>query len=145
MSPSQSAAASLCDHSLSAVMIEIVKHLFRLSGFDQGPHGHRDHKVFTVSSMHLLFLTMRPPFGKVLPLVPEIKEGVEFMGCLEDDMAAPAAVAAVRTAPRDKLLPPEVGRSSSAVACLDIYGCVVYKFHFNCLYIFVFMTDQIIF
>ena len=50
-------------------------------------------------------------------------------GSAEDDIAAFAAVAAVRSAFRYKLFPPEAHATASAVPGFDVYFGFINKFH----------------
>jgi hypothetical protein len=59
----------------------------------------------------------------------QIQQGVVRLGRPENDVAALAAVAAVRTAFGDELLPPETHAARAAVSAPDKYLGFVNEFH----------------
>jgi hypothetical protein len=63
---------------------------------------------------------MAAPVGYVSRVVAKMDERVVLVGRLHVDVAAPAAVAARRTTPRDDLLAAEGRNAVSAVARLDV-------------------------
>jgi hypothetical protein len=79
--------------------------------------------------MHILAHNVLTSLCPVLPVIAEINEGVQFIGSFENDMASPAAVAAVRTASRHILLPPETDTPPAAVTGFYKYLYVIDKIH----------------
>jgi hypothetical protein len=63
-------------------------------------------------------------------LVAVVDQGVEIVLSDENDVAALAAIATVRSAELNKLLAPEARRAGAAVAALHIDFALVEKFHF---------------
>jgi len=68
-------------------------------------------------------------FSDLMLTIFQIQQGVVRLGRPEDDVAALAAVAAVRTAFGDELLPPETHAARAAVSAPDEYLGFVNKFH----------------
>jgi len=62
-------------------------------------------------------------------LVAIVEEGVEVRHAFQDDVAAPAAVAAVRPAELDILLPPEADGAVAPVAGADINLGLIEELH----------------
>ena len=67
--------------------------------------------------------------GLEMLLVAEVDQRVEAAGAFDDDVAAAAAVAAVRAAELDEFLAPERDAARSAVAGANIDARLIEKFH----------------
>jgi hypothetical protein len=59
----------------------------------------------------------------------KVEQGVMVLGCDHDHVAAPAAIAAARSAARDKLFTPERKAAVAAVARFDGNDDFIYKQH----------------
>ena len=95
-------------------------HRAGLPVLDDGPGGDADHQVGGVPPVHVLALSVRAVPGPVQVLVLEIEQGALARVDLQDDMAAVASVAAVRTAARHVLLAPETAASVAAASGLHV-------------------------
>ena len=72
---------------------------------------------------------MHAGLGLEVLLIAEVDQGVEPGGAFDHDVAAPAAVAAVRAAELDELLAPERDAARPAVAGADIDPGLIEKLH----------------
>src|SRR5699024_3883144 len=82
-------------------------------------------KICAVLPVAAAFASRFPVSCRVFAPVTVVGQGVEAFVHLEDQVAAPAAVAAVRTAVRNIQLPPETAVAVAALAGPDIYLCSV--------------------
>ena len=124
MLPSRTDAAGSDDDAL-AVMREVgdvVEHLLRIGV--EFPHdradGHLEDKVLAVAPVLTGAAPMGAALGAEMMLVAVVDKGGELRGRLDDDVAAAAAVSAVRAALRHMRLTAERHATGAAVAALDV-------------------------
>jgi hypothetical protein len=65
-----------------------------------------------------------------MTLVPVLHQGSHILVSLNDYVATPAAIAAVRTAPRNKFLSPESGYTPAAITAFDFNFRLIYQILF---------------
>src|SRR5690606_25886740 len=92
---------------------------------DGGARRDLNDEVRAVAAVPVGALAVAPVFGFVVNPVLEVHEGPKALVDFEDDVAAPAAVAAVGPARRHVLLPPEAHRPVATVSPFDVdAGCI---------------------
>ena len=94
---------------------------------DQGTPGHPDDQGFAVLAGLALAGAVHAVLGGILALVAEIHQGGEVVVHLQNNVAAVAAVAAVRAAGGNVFLPVEGHAAVAAVSCLHGDPGLVYK------------------
>src|SRR5690606_30624875 len=87
---------------------------------DFGAGGVAQHLVLSAAAGALLAHGMLAALGPKLQLVADVVEGVEPVDGLRPDIAASAAIAAIRAAELDELLAPEADTAGAAAARADI-------------------------
>ena len=98
---------ALSDDDGLSFLGQICYDLSRLILSDQGTSGNQEAKVTTLSAVSIIALTMAPLGGlKMLPEV-EIQERLDFGGSRNQDVAALAPVAPIRTTQGSKSFPAE--------------------------------------
>src|SRR5690606_34333306 len=112
-----------------AVADQVADHFVGVHVDDLRAHRHQDDHVLAALAVALLAHAVLAALGPEQLPVAEVHQGVEVAGGLEPDVAALAAVAAVRPAQRDELLAPEAHAAVAAVAGDDRDFSFVYEFH----------------
>ena len=92
--------------------------LAALGVFDHRSHRHLDDQVRRALAVAAVAAAVLAVLRHKLALILEIHQRVDVLAALQHDVAAPAAVAAVRSARRHKLFPVEGHRAVAAGACL---------------------------
>src|SRR5690606_8627172 len=90
-----------------AIADQVADHLVGVDVHHLGAHRHHDHHVVPALAIALLAHAVLATLGAEHLLVAEVHQRVQVAGGLDPDVAALAAVAAVRTTERDVLLAPE--------------------------------------
>src|SRR5262249_52342936 len=85
--------------------------------------------VVAIGAVAVLAHAVAAALGLEVLLVAIVDQGIEAVDRLDDDVAAAAAIAAVRTAELDELLTPERHAAIAAVAGLHINLGLVEEFH----------------
>ena len=98
-------------------------------GQDLGPDRHLDDQVLAAGACHVASGTAFAARGAEVLSIAEVDQRIETGYRFEHDVAALAAVAAVRAAIFDELLPPETNRARPAGAGADEYLGLVEKMH----------------
>ncbi len=96
---------------------------------DFGADGHAQDDVLAVGAGALAAGAAAAVLGAEMLLVAVVDQRVEVFLRLKDDVAAPAAVAAVGTAELDEFLAAKAHRAAPAVAALQVDLALVEKFH----------------
>jgi hypothetical protein len=87
---------------------------------DNGANRNRQFNIMAVASGSIAPLALPAALRFVLRVVPEMKQGVVMFAGNQDDIAAPASIAAARPASRNVLLAAERKASITAVAGLHL-------------------------
>src|ERR1019366_7817949 len=116
------AFAALGDTESLSRMGEIVDTLARGFVVDHRAHRHLDLQRFALGAGALAAFAVAPALRLVLRVEAELEQGIGVLARHHDDIAAAAAVAPARTAPRDVLLPAKGKASVAAVAGLHQYS-----------------------
>src|SRR5690349_13066671 len=90
---------------------------------------HAKHDVVSIGAMAVLAHAVFAALGLEVLLIAIVDERVETIDCLDDDVTAFSAVAAIRPAELDKLLAPKRDAAISARAGCDINFRLVQEFH----------------
>src|SRR6266511_315638 len=113
------AAGAPGDQELLAGPNEITQQFARVAVGDHGAKRHLENRVGSALAVLVGALAVLAALGGVMALVVKVQEGRDGRIGLEDDAAAVAAVAAVRTASGNELLATEAHASGSPVSTLD--------------------------
>ena len=97
--------------------------------FYQSAHRDDQNNVYRVFPGPVVAGAVPAPLGRVMLAVFHIEQRAVATRGDEDDVPAPAAVAAVRPPVRDEFFPPEAHATLPAVAGLDQNFCLVNEFH----------------
>ena len=92
-------------------------------------HRQLDDQVLAAGAAAVLAHAVMAAFGLEMLLVAEIDQRVQIVHRLGIDIAAAAAMAAVRAAELDELLAPEADRAGAAIAAADIDLGLVEELH----------------
>jgi hypothetical protein len=106
---------------------EVEQRLARVGVVDDGADGHGHFEVGAAAAAAVAALAVAAALGAVLGVEAEMQQRVVVEAGDEDHVAAAAAVAAARPAPRDVLLPAEGDAAVAAVAGLDANDGLVNK------------------
>src|SRR5262245_6179512 len=90
-----------------AVFRKIGEHLFPIFGQNLGADRHADHQDLAVTAGAVGPAAVGAAFSFEVLVIAEVDQRVEVAHGFKDDVAALAAVAAVRSAELDELLAPE--------------------------------------
>src|SRR5690606_26731206 len=115
----QAALAAARDQQALAVAGEVADHLVGVDVDHHRAYRDGDDLVLAALAVHLAAHAVLAALGLELALVAEVDQGVEVLVGQQPDVAALAAVAAVRPAQRDELLAPEAHAAVAAVAGSD--------------------------
>jgi len=108
---------------------KVGQHSFLVLVEHLGSDRHAQHHVLTGSTGPVLAHAVAAARGLEVLLVAIVDQGIEPIDHLDDDIAAPAAVATVRPAELDELLAPEGDDAGSAVTALEVYLGLIEEFH----------------
>ena len=106
---------------------EVRHHRAAFGLFDDGAPGHADHQILALFAGLAAAGSVRAVFGGVFALVAEVGQGGQVVVRNEDDIAALAAVAAVRPAGGDVFFAVERHGPVAAVARFDFDIGRIYK------------------
>src|SRR6185437_3680303 len=109
--------------------IQIGQHRLPVVGEHLGAERHLDHDVLRAGAGPVRAGAVAALRGAEVLRVAEVDQGVQVLRGLEDDVAALAAVAAVRSAELDELLPPERDHAIAAIPGAQIDLGLVKEFH----------------
>ena len=110
------AVSALCDKNTLGGLREIVKHLACFVVENDSSNWNVNLEVLAIAAMTVAAFPMAPAIGTKYVIEPEFQKGVFVRVGHEINAAAVSAVAAARSALRDKLLPPECDATVTAVA-----------------------------
>src|SRR5438046_699160 len=85
--------------------------------------------VLALAAVAILAHAVNAGLGLEMLLIAVVDERVEPINAFDDDIAATAAIAAVRPPELDEFFAQEADRAGAAVAGADIYFGLVEKFH----------------
>ena len=119
------------DHHPAVLTGHIGDDLSGLVVTDNGSLRDLDDKIIPIGAVAALFAAGLAVLRAVLPLMAEIHQRIQAVADLENDVAAPAAVTAVRPSGRDKQFPAEADVSVAAVSRLNKDFCTVLKHKFS--------------
>ena len=98
-----------------------------LGFFQHGAAGHADDQVIGILAFLAGAAAIFAIRGGILALIAEVHQGGQVGVRLEHDVAAAAAIAAVRAASRDELFAVEADRAIAALAGVQPDGCDINK------------------
>jgi hypothetical protein len=125
----EAAIAALRQHRAIAHLVEVGQQRLAVIFVDLGPDRHFHDHVVAVRAVAVLAHAAAAVLGLEVLLVSVVDERVQALDCFRNDVAALAAVAAVRPAELDELLAPERHAAVSAVARADIDLGLIEEFH----------------
>ncbi len=96
---------------------------------DLGPRRHPQHRVRPARAGAVLAHAVAAGLRLEMLLVAEVDQRVEAVDDFDDDIAAAAAIAAVRPAELDELLAPEGKRPCPAIAGADVDAGLIEELH----------------
>ncbi len=111
------APAALGNDVIHAVRVEVNDHGAGLSIIHDRTYGHADNDIVRIGAELVLAAAALTVLGAILLLILEVDERAELLVGLDDHIAALAAVAAVRSSPRNIGLATETHATRPAVAC----------------------------
>jgi hypothetical protein len=123
-------SAALAAHCHSNFLIrrgQITEHVASITVQDQSAGRNTDNNVTAAPASAIASLTTAATLGTPMLPMDDLSQVVRARHRTNDHIAAMAAVAAVRTAARYILLPPEATTAPSTVAPFDIQGYPVDK------------------
>ena len=94
---------------------------------ENGAHGHFDQQVFAPLAVAAVGAAVAAVFRRVFAVEAEVQQGMHIGVGIQDDIAAVAAVAAVRAAVHHEFFPVERHAAVAAVARLRGNGNAIYK------------------
>ena len=121
------AAAAALGHHHRLVAGEVRHHKAGLSLLQNSAAGHTDDQVFRIRTTLALGAAVLAVLGGVFALVAEIHQSGQVIIGHKDDVAAAAAVAAVRAAGRHEFFAVEGHGAIAALACMQTDGGYVNK------------------
>ena len=116
MSITETAPAAFSDDGFLTVAYQVGQDLTVLGSRNRADR-HDDFQVLGAATVFALFGTTAAGLGNQFLLVAETGQGVLVAAGRQDDIAAVAAVAAVRAAPVDELLMTKTDGTIAAVSC----------------------------
>lgn len=125
----EAAVAALGQAHAHAQLVEIGQQGLAVLIEHLGAGRDLQHHLVAIAAMTVAPHAVMAGPGLEVLLVAEVDQGVQALDRLDPDVAAPAAVAAVRSAIFDELLAPERHRPRPAIAGADIDLALVEKFH----------------
>ena len=128
----EAAVAAARDHDALAHVREVGEERLAVLLVDLRAGRHLHHHVGAVGAVAVLAHAAAAVLGLEVLLVAVVDQRVEAVDRLDHDVAALAAVAAVRPAELDEFLAPERHAAVAAVAGADIDLGLVEEFHGNC-------------
>ena len=120
-------AAAAFGHNNRGIAGKIRHDQAGLGFFQHGAAGHADDQVVSVLAFLAGTAAIFAIGGGILALITEIHQGGQVWVRLEHDVAAAAAIAAVRAASRDELFAVEADRAIAALAGVQPDGCDINK------------------
>ena len=120
-------AAAAFGHNNRGIAGKIRHDQAGLGFFQHGAAGHADDQVIGVLAFLAGAAAIFAIGGGILALIAEIHQGGQVRVRLEHDVAAAAAIAAVRAASRDELFAVEADRAIAALAGVQPDGCDINK------------------
>ena len=125
----ETAIAAAQQHDALADFDHVGKHGFLVVVQHLGPDGDLQHDVLALGARPVLAHAVAAARRLEMLLVAVVDQGVEAVNRLDHHIAALAAIAAVRPAELDELLPPEGDDAGAAVTALEEYLGLIEEFH----------------
>ena len=120
-------AAAAFGHNNRGIAGKIRHDQAGLGFFQHGAAGHADDQVVSVLAFLAGAAAIFAIGGGILALIAEVHQGGQVRVRLEHDVAAAAAIAAVRAASRDELFAVEADCAIAALAGVQPDGCDINK------------------
>src|ERR1041385_6944826 len=129
MRVAEPAIAAAQQHGALPGLSQIGQHGFLVVVEDLGPYRHAQHEVAALGAGLVGAGPATAFLGAEMLLIAVIDQRVQILGRLEDDVAALAAIAAIRPAEFDELLAAKAHGAAPAVTALQVDLALVEKFH----------------
>ena len=108
---------------------QVAEHLGAVLINDRGAHGYPKNEVLAALAGTVAAAAGLAILGAITAHKTVVDHGVEVFVGFQDDTTAITAIAAIRAAPRNILLPAEAQAAVATVARKHLDACFIYKFH----------------
>ncbi len=129
MNIAQTTIATLGNQQTLAMLGNITDLLIGFCIEHHGAGGNTNFQVFAASAGHLLAGAIMAALGTEQALVTEIHQSIQTLVSHQINTATVAAVAAIRTTPRNVLLAPKTDNAMTAVSCFYTNRGFINKLH----------------
>jgi hypothetical protein len=129
---SSSAASALGGDDAFIRPAEVMHQRAGLVVIDHRAHRHLQNRIHAFPATAIGSFAVPSALRLVLRIEAKVNQRIMPLARLHDDVASASAIAAGRTAPRNKLLPPEGNASIAAIPRLDANPGLINKHSHTC-------------